>query len=274
MATADRTAPVDPAGVRIDNEYYEAVGDSWWDTSGPLRVLHDMNPTRLDYVDAVLSTRFGGRSADQVHVLDVGCGGGLISEGLARRGYRVTGVDISAGSVAAARRHAEAAGVDVDYQVGSAYELPVPDGSVDAVVMSDVLEHLHDLVLALGEAHRVLRPGGVLLFDTIDRTVRSYLMAILLAERLFRMVKPGTHDWRMFLRPAELARLLDTVGLTLAEVSGLAPARGLPRLLGTAVRESRLGPFRLCTDTSVSYIGHAVKDPRGNAGDPRHSQEG
>ena len=260
MAGNDRhLIALDPATAEIDNEYYHAVGDSWWDDEhGPLRALHDMNPTRVSYFDTAARAVYD-REPGQISVLDIGCGGGLVSEALARLGYRVTGIDLSAESVKVAQRHAAAAGVVVDYRVGSAYDLPVGDGSVDMVVISDVLEHLHDLPAAVAEIARVLAPNGVVVFDTINRTLRSYLVAILVSERLFKIIYPGTHNWRMFIRPTELRAVFAQHGLELGDVRGLAPAAAPHRLAAALLRGRRLGAFRLTRSAAVSYIGHAVK---------------
>lgn len=256
-----RLSPLDPARTPIDNGFYEEVGDAWWDETGPFSALHEMNPVRVDYFDRVMAERLapaaGGDTA--VRVVDVGCGGGLVAEALARRGYRVTGVDLNPGAIAAARRHAERGGVEVEYLTGSAYRLPSGDASADAVIASDVLEHLHDLDTALAEIARVLRPGGVFAFDTINRTVRSFLIMIIAAERLLRITPRGTHNWRMFIRPAELAALLERQGLTLAEHTGLAPARPVPAAAVGYLRSRRLGGYRVTADKSASYLGYAVK---------------
>lgn len=255
----NRLEPLDPARTHIDNDYYEGVGDAWWDVNGPLSALHEMNPVRVGYFDRALAGQLGDRPRGEVRVLDVGCGGGLVSEALARQGYRVRGVDLAPGAVAAARRHAAASGVAVEYEVGSAYSLPCDDAAVDAVVVSDVLEHLHDLNTGVAELARVLRPGGVLAFDTINRTPQSYVIMILFAERVLRVAQPGTHNWSMFIRPTELSDLFGRHGLRMVEQTGLAPARPVPMAIVSYLRTHRLGGYRLSRDMSASYIGHAVK---------------
>lgn len=256
---AGRLQPLDPDRTPIDNGFYDAVGDGWWDERGTFSALHEMNPVRVAYFDRAIASRTPDRPREDIDVLDVGCGGGLVSEAMARLGYRVRGVDLNAGAVAAADRHARAHGVAVDYTIGSAYELPVGDATVDAVVSSDVLEHLHDLDAALAEVSRVLRPGGVFAFDTINRTVRSYLIMLVLAERLLKVNRPGTHNWRMFIRPAELGAVLRRHRLELVEHTGLGPARPVPAAIASHLRTRRLGGYRLTRDTSASYIGLAVK---------------
>lgn len=259
MAGNDRhLAALDPSAVAIDNEYYHEVGDDWWDASGPLRALHDMNPARVSYFDATARQAFGA-DRSRVRVLDIGCGGGLVSERMAALGYPVTGVDLSAGSIETARRHAAATGVTVDYQVGSAYELPKADGSVDLVVISDVLEHLHDLPVAVAEIARVLRPGGIVVFDTINRTVASWLKAIVLSEKILKIIYPGTHNWKMFIRPDELRAVFAGHGLTLTEIKGLEPVAPPHKLVPATLRGRAVGPFHLTPSTAVSYIGQAVK---------------
>ncbi len=246
----------------IDNDYYHEVGEAWWDERGPLRTLHDMNPARVSYFDQAAREAFGpDRSA--VRVLDVGCGGGLVSERLAAAGYQVTGVDLSAGSIEVARGHAAARGIPVEYVVGSAFDLPRQDASVDLAVVSDVLEHLHDVPAATAELARVLRPGGLVVFDTINRTPVSWFKAILLSERMLRIVHPGTHDWSMFIRPGELRETFAACGLTVTDLRGLEPVASPHRIIPTVLSGGAVGPFHLTDSTAVSYIGRAVKSQEG-----------
>ncbi|HVK25879.1 MAG TPA: bifunctional 2-polyprenyl-6-hydroxyphenol methylase/3-demethylubiquinol 3-O-methyltransferase UbiG [Actinokineospora sp.] len=261
MAKTDRhVAALDPADVAIDNEYYHEVGDGWWDLTGPLRALHEMNPVRVAHFDEAARATFD-REPGQVTVLDIGCGGGLVSERLAAIGYDVTGVDLSEGSIEVARKHAAASGVTVNYVVGSAYELPAGDGTIDMVVISDVLEHLHDLPGAVAEIARVLRDGGIVVFDTINRTVMSYLKAIVLSEKILKIVYPGTHNWKMFIRPDELVSVFADHGLTMGALHGLEPKAPPHKLIPNAMRGRAIGEFHLVKSTAVSYIGHAVKTP-------------
>jgi 2-polyprenyl-6-hydroxyphenyl methylase/3-demethylubiquinone-9 3-methyltransferase len=260
--TARRLVALDPSDVKIDNEYYHEVGDSWWDENGPLRALHDMNPVRVSYFDAAARAALGADRA-RVRVLDVGCGGGLVSERMAALGYRVTGIDLSEGSIETARRHAEATGVTVDYRTGSAVDLPKAGGSVDLVIVSDVLEHLHDLPRAVAEIARVLRPGGIVGFDTINRSVASYLKAIVFSEKVTKIIYPGTHNWKMFIRPDELRAVFAQHGLTVTDTRGLEPVAPPYRIVLGTLRGRSVGPFHLTTSTAVSYIGQAVKSPEG-----------
>jgi 2-polyprenyl-6-hydroxyphenyl methylase/3-demethylubiquinone-9 3-methyltransferase len=254
-----RLRALDPGTTRIDNEYYGRVGDGWWDLRGPLRGLHEMNPTRASYVDRVVMAALGMAQRSGVTVLDVGCGGGILSEELARLGYRVTGIDAAEGAIAAARRHTQHSGLDIDYRVGSAYQLDIRDAAVDCVVASDVLEHLHDLPRALAEIERVLRPGGVFAFDTINRTAKSYVVMILLGERVIRLVQPGTHNWRMFIRPDELAAVLTSQGMRVRDTTGLVMAKRPPMAAISLLRRGQLGGYTTGPDLSASYLGYAVK---------------
>ncbi|CRK55111.1 3-demethylubiquinol 3-O-methyltransferase [Alloactinosynnema sp. L-07] len=261
MAGNDRhLVALDPTAVAIDNEYYHEVGDDWWNESGPLRALHEMNPARVGYFHAAAREAFG-REPGQVTVLDIGCGGGLVSERMAALGYDVTGVDLSEGSIETARKHAAANGVTVNYVVGSAYELPAGDGTIDMVVISDVLEHLHDLPGAVAEIARVLRDGGIVVFDTINRTVISYLKAIVLSEKILKIIYPGTHNWKMFIRPSELTSVFADHGLVMGETRGLEPKAPPHKLIPNALRGRAIGEFHLTKSTAVSYIGQAVKNP-------------
>jgi 2-polyprenyl-6-hydroxyphenyl methylase/3-demethylubiquinone-9 3-methyltransferase len=249
----DRTRPVPPARYSIDNEYYEAMDELWWDPAGPAAILHAINRPRVDFYLRALGDLRGRL------VLDAGCGGGLVARELAGAGAGVVGVDRSLGSLGVARR---AAGGGFRPAQGRLERLPFADGTFDAVVAADVLEHLADLPAAVAELTRVLAPGGSFAFDTINRTPWSWFTAVFGLERVLRMVPKGTHDWRLFIRPAELDRLLVELGLRAVQVQGLAPrirpgdvARGL------LTRRLDVPQFAIGNGRRTSYLGHYRKAP-------------
>lgn len=241
----------------------------WWDEAGLLYALHpSANPTRLEYVLGVLERELG--SLEGQRVLDLGCGGGFVAEALAERGLAVSGVDPSAEAIEAARAHARGASLGIDYRIASGEALPHPSGSFDAVCCLDVLEHVPDLERVAAEAARVLRPGGLFVYDTVNRTWKSRLVVVhLLQDFPPTRIAPRLHDPRGFIRPAELRALLERGGLEPRETVGLAPVVGMVALAGllwrcrrgelTPAEAMRRAGTRLCADTSVSYLGYAVK---------------
>lgn len=255
----------------IDNDVYDRLGGSWWDESSPLCLLHGITPGRFAYFRDVLA-RQRAIATSGLRALDIGCGGGFLAEEFATLGCRVTGIDPSAASIDAARAHAAGRGLRIDYRVGSGEQLPVPDSAYDLAYCCDVLEHVSDADRVISETARVLKPGGRYLFDTINRTVRSRLIAIKLMQDwpLTRVVDANFHDWDMFIKPAELAGLFARHGLKLGEITGLGPRASLPAVLGgfIAARRGRItyGEFsrRLdigrVTSTAVSYMGFAIKE--------------
>ena len=246
---------VDPSSVTIDNRYYDDIGDAWWQTrQGPVAGLHAMNPARAGYFEKALGPLGGLR------ILDVGCGGGILAEELARRGADVTGIDMSVSSLAAANRHAALgpSRSSVRYAASDALALPFADASFDAIVSSDFLEHVPDLGRCVREMSRVLKPGGVLAFDTINRTFLAWVIVIGVMEVLVRRIPRHTHDRRLFVKPSELAAALSAAGLTLVETRGLTP-EGNP--LANLVRVARGFDLRFAVtrDEKVSYLGYATK---------------
>ena len=261
----DRTRPVPPARYSIDNEYYEAMDELWWDPAGPAAILHAINRPRVGFYLEQLGD-LGGRL-----VLAAGCGGGLGARELAAAGAEVVGVDRSLGSLGVARRAVTRRGPGnpegVPRSIGSfrpaqgrLERLPFADGSFDAVVAADVLEHLPDLPAAVDELARVLAPGGSFLFDTVNRTPWSWFTAVFGLEQVLRMVPRGTHDWRLFIRPAELDRLLRGAGLAPVELCGLAPQIG-PGVVarGLLTRRIDVPSFATGNGRRASYLGHYRK---------------
>jgi 2-polyprenyl-6-hydroxyphenyl methylase/3-demethylubiquinone-9 3-methyltransferase len=232
------------APVRNDLTIYDAVAEEWWsDEIAWVRTLKAMVPGRLSWFDRQIDWQ--GRA-----VLDLGCAGGFMAEALDARGARVTGIDPAAEAVAAAKAHAAQAGREIRYDVGVGEALPYDDGAFDAVVCVDVLEHVSDLSRVLAEVARVLRPGGLFLFDTINRNPVSRLAVITMAEEVLRLLPKGTHDPDLFITPAELRHGLKGAGLVPGPMTGLGPR-------GVSLRgDLRFGTLPLRT---VIYMGLARK---------------
>jgi 2-polyprenyl-6-hydroxyphenyl methylase/3-demethylubiquinone-9 3-methyltransferase len=249
----DRTRPVPPARYSIDNEYYEGMDELWWDPAGPAAILHAINRPRVDFYLRALGDLRGRL------VLDAGCGGGLVARELAAAGAGVVGVDRSLGSLGVARRATDGGFRPAQ---GRLERLPFADATFDAVVAADVLEHMPDLPAAVAELARVLRPGGSLVFDTINRTPWSWFVAVFGLERVLRMVPRGTHDWRLFIRPAELDRLLVGTGLGKVQVLGLVPNIGPGDVArGLLTRRLDVPTFATGKGRRASYLGHYRKAP-------------
>lgn len=255
----------------VDNTLYNRPGDIWWDENEPLSMLRTMvNPGRFGYFRAVLTERLGidprGKAA-----LDVGCGGGLLAEEFARLGCVVTGIDPSEPSLATARVHAARSGLAIDYRVGVGEALPCEDASFDIVYCCDVLEHVDDLNQVIAEIARVLKPAGVFLYDTINRTLLSNLVVIKIGQewRATRFVLANLHDWNMFIRPGELQQVMARHGLQQREVVGLRPPANPIALLRDvylfkrgAISYGELGrrlAFRQSKLRAGSYMGYALK---------------
>ncbi|MFE3290096.1 bifunctional 2-polyprenyl-6-hydroxyphenol methylase/3-demethylubiquinol 3-O-methyltransferase UbiG [Rhodococcus sp. NPDC059234] len=255
----------------IDNDVYDRVGATWWDEDNPLNMLHgSLTPGRFAYFREVLAQRLGHDYAG-LRALDIGSGGGFLAEEFARIGFRVVGVDPSVVSVDAARRHAATGDLDIDYRIGAGERLPVPDNTYDVAYCCDVLEHVTDLDAVIGETARALKPGGLYLFDTINRTMVSRIVAIKIMQewRLTRLFDTAVHDWSMCIRPDELVVALDRRGLRTGQVVGLGPRSKNPlRVLDMARaargrlswgEASRRLDFGRTRTTAISYMGYAVK---------------
>src|SRR5579863_1060507 len=226
----------------VDNDVYDRLGGSWWDETSVLNVLHgSVTPGRFGYFRRVLARQLGREPAG-LRVLDIGCGGGFLAEEFAALGCQVTGVDPSSASIEAARAHAAGRGLRIDYRVGSGEQLPAPDASFAVACCCDVLEHVTDVDQVISETARALEPGGLYLFDTINRTRASKLVAIKAAQqwRLTRLTDVAFHDWDMFITPAELAAILERHGLALGETTGLG-ARATPLAVLRSLARARLG---------------------------------
>ncbi len=222
---------------------FNRLAATWWNRSGPMRPLHVVNDLRLDYLLQLIDERLApqGRPIQGLRVLDVGCGAGLLCEPLARRGARVTGIDAAAKNIAAARAHADAENLRIDYRAGEPAAAIGTDEQFDLVLLLEVVEHVADVDAFVAAAARHVAPGGLLIASTIDRTFKSFVFAIVGAEYLFRVLPRGTHQWGRFVRPFELQIAAHRAGLSAIDQRGM-------RYLPVVHRASWV------RDTSVNYI--------------------
>ena len=234
--------------MRNDLTIYDKVAERWWsDDIRWVRTLKNLVPGRLAWFDRQIDWQ--GKA-----VLDLGCAGGFMAEAMAQRGAQVTGIDPAADAIDAARAHARAGGLRIGYDVGFGESLPYDNASFDAVICVDVLEHVADLHKVVAEVARTLRPGGMFLFDTINRNPLARLATITIAEDVLRLLPRGTHDPSMFIKPAELRAALQGAGLVPGAITGLGP-RGINRRF-----DLTFGPLPL---TTILYMGVARKPALG-----------
>jgi 2-polyprenyl-6-hydroxyphenyl methylase / 3-demethylubiquinone-9 3-methyltransferase len=229
---------------------FSRLADAWWDPHGEFRPLHQLNPVRVAYIRDAAVRHFGlDPSATQplsgLSMIDIGCGGGLVAESLTRLGARLTGIDASAESVRVAELHARREGLDVQYRCAAPEDLASDGERFDAVLALEVVEHVADLDRFVEACAALRAPGGVMLFATLNRTLKSLALAKVGAEYVLRWLPPGTHDWRKFVRPSELAAVLRRHGLDVSDLTGVAfdPLRGR---------------WSLSRDLGVNYMGVAV----------------
>lgn len=244
--TVRSTATVDAAEARR----FAQAASAWWDTAGEFRPLHKLNPARLTYIRDALVRRFGRdakalKPLKGLEVLDIGCGGGLVCEPLARMGASVTGADVSDETVGTARAHAEAMGLDITYRRATVEDLAAQEQRFDAVLALEVVEHVADVGLFLRSARTLVSDDGAFVFSTLNRTGRAFALAIFGAEYLLRWVPRGTHDWRKFLTPTEMKERLAAAGFGVQDISGL-------------VYDPLGDRWSVGRDTAVNYIGWAA----------------
>jgi 2-polyprenyl-6-hydroxyphenyl methylase/3-demethylubiquinone-9 3-methyltransferase len=238
---------VDPSEVAR----FAALAGEWWNPRGPYAPLHKLTPTRTAYVRDRLVRRHGRdaralRSLAGLVVLDVGCGGGLLSEPLTRLGAAVTGIEPAAESIAVARAHAEEAGLAIDYRVATASELAAAGQRFDAVIASEVIEHVPEPEEFVATRAALARPGGLVMISTQNRTLRALALAVVGAEYVLRWVPRGTHDWSKFVTPEELEDAAEATGLRAIDFRGMT--------LDPLKRE-----WRLTRDLAINYWMTAEK---------------
>lgn len=241
-APADGICGSSVSGEEISR--FSAIAQQWWDPAGPMRPLHAMNPLRIGWIERHLPLR--SRKQGRLKVLDIGCGAGLASEALARAGYDVLGLDASADGIAAARQHLEAhplpeSAGSLTYRVGSAETLVAEGETFDAVVALEIIEHVTDPAAFMEMLSALVRPEGHVFVSTMNRTARAWALAKFGAEYVLRLLPVGTHDWKKFITPAELAAYGRRAGLRLDHIAGMSTD-----LSGNVWRETR--------DLSVNYI--------------------
>ena len=210
----DKTGTIDPAEIAK----FEAMAAEWWDPNGKFRPLHMMNPVRLDYITRQIAAEFGRdltaeRPFEGLRPLDIGCGGGLLSEPMARLGADVVGADAAERNIPVARVHAEQSGLTIDYRHTSAEALAAAGEQFDVVLNMEVVEHVADPQAYLTACHDLLKSGGLMLCSTINRNPKSFAMAIVGAEYIMRWLPKGTHEWSKFITPDELFKMIEIAGL-------------------------------------------------------------
>lgn len=219
---ADANTTIDPAEVAK----FEAMAAEWWDANGKFRPLHQMNPCRLDYITSQIAAEFGRDLTEPMpfkglRILDIGCGGGLLSEPMARLGADVVGADAAAGNIPVARLHAEQSGLQIDYRHTTAEDLAAAGEQFDVVLNMEVVEHVADPEAYLRACHDLLKQGGLMICSTLNRNAKSFAMAIIGAEWVMRWLPKGTHDWQKFITPDELQALIRQAGLDPVDRKGM-----------------------------------------------------
>jgi 2-polyprenyl-6-hydroxyphenyl methylase / 3-demethylubiquinone-9 3-methyltransferase len=243
----ETSATVDPEEIGR----FAARADTWWDPDGSFRPLHLLNPTRLGFIRQHLVRHFGRdflslRPFEGLRLLDIGCGGGLIAEPMARLGFAVTGVDADPAAIAVAQSHAQATGLSIDYRVATAESISGADQRFDAVLALEIIEHVADSGVFLGCVGALTKPWGAFIGATLNRTARSFALAIIAAEYLFGWLPRGTHDWRKFIRPSEFVLGLRRNGIHTTQIAGVS-------------YDLARGEWLLSQDLEVNYMLMAVR---------------
>jgi 2-polyprenyl-6-hydroxyphenyl methylase/3-demethylubiquinone-9 3-methyltransferase len=228
---------------------FDAMAAQWWDPRGPMAPLHRLNPTRIAWLRDMVGRHYrttGGEPLEGLSVLDIGCGAGLLAEPLSRMGAEVTGLDPAAASIAAARAHAEETGAELSYREGTVEDLAREGRLFDVVVAFEVIEHVDDVSGFVASACRLVKPGGLIAFSTLNRTAKSFALAIVGAEYVLRWLPRGTHRWEQFVTPIELMAALRVVGFKVAGRRGV-------------VFDPPRRAWKLSDDMSVNYFMAATR---------------
>ncbi|AIK96193.1 bifunctional 2-polyprenyl-6-hydroxyphenol methylase/3-demethylubiquinol 3-O-methyltransferase UbiG [Candidatus Odyssella acanthamoebae] len=214
---------LDPAEIAR----FSKISSQWWDENGPFKPLHHLNPTRLDYITKQLSQHYFKNTDKSLNfqglsILDIGCGGGLITEPLTRLGATVTGIDASEKTIEIAKAHAALMNLGIQYTCTTAEDLATTQQQYDAVLALEIIEHVADVSGFIKTCQQLVKPGGLVIFSTINRTLKSYAIAIVGAEYVMRWLPVGTHDWKKFLTPSELGTRIRESSLTIQDITGMS----------------------------------------------------
>lgn len=243
QATGPNSHGTIASGTTVDPDevaFFAKIADTWWDPNGPFKPLHKLNPTRLNYIRSEAVRHFGLKAESLkplagLRVLDIGCGGGLVSEPLFRMGAELVSIDASERNIKTASVHAERGGLHIDYRNTTAEALVEAGQQFDLVVNMEVIEHVADVDAFLATCRSLTKPGGLMLVSTLNRTVSSFIKAIVGAEYVLRWLPVGAHDWKKFITPDEMTAYLEKAGFTPESKTGFsfAPFSGTWRLSDT-----------------------------------------
>ena len=242
-----RTTTVDDREIA----HFSAIADEWWAPKGKFAPLHALNPIRIRFIKEQAAARFGrdpksARALEGLRVLDIGCGGGLLSEPMARLGADIVGADASETNISVAALHAREAGLAIDYRATTAEALADAGETFDIVLAMEIVEHVADLDLFIAETARMVRPGGLMVLSTINRTPKAFLLAILGAEYVLRWLPRGTHSYEKLVKPRELAAALEKAGLAVSAEAGV-------------VYEPIADRWKVSSDMDVNYMLAAAR---------------
>jgi 2-polyprenyl-6-hydroxyphenyl methylase / 3-demethylubiquinone-9 3-methyltransferase len=248
---SEETLHDDPTVNPEEIKRFDRLGAQWWDPEGPMRALHKFNPVRVVYLRELFGRHFpfdgmprnwrAPAPLQGLKILDLGCGAGILSEPLARLGARLTSIDPARRNIEIAKDHAAKANLAINYRCMAAEELTAAGALFDAVLAMEVIEHVRDVKHFLGQAAKMVRPGGMLVVATLNRTLKSFALAIVGAEYVLHWVPRGTHNWNHFVTPSELAKSLRAAGLHVKDETGV-------------VYEPLTGKWRLSHDIDINYI--------------------
>lgn len=254
MAEAEATTPGASTAAADEIERFALLASTWWDVDGEFGQLHKLNPVRIGFIRDQVLTHFGRDGAEPkpfagLGMVDLGCGGGLLTEPMARLGANVLGIDAEAGAVGVARAHAEPIGLDIEYRCALPETLAGEGRTFDVVLAMEVIEHVADIDGFVAACASLVAPGGAMVLSTLNRTLKALALAKIGAEYVLRWVPPGTHDWRKFVRPDELSRHLRRHGLRARVMRGMS-------------YNPLADHWSLSDDLSVNYLAFITRRPK------------